>query len=70
MSDLTSIKGLGPKSIEYLGNLNIHNITDLLEYYPYKYNFISLKTLDEIKDTNGFVEGIVESNALLRRFGK
>lgn len=70
MSDLTSIKGLGPKSIEYLGNLNIHNITDLLEYYPYKYNFISLKTLDEIKDTNGFVEGIVESIALLRRFGK
>ena len=70
MLDLTSIKGIGPKSIEYLNNLNINTVTDLLEYYPYRYEFITLSSLLDIKDNSGYVEGIIESNALIRRFGK
>lgn len=70
MNELSCIKGIGPKSVEYLGNLGIKSVTDLLEYYPYRYNFIALKTLDDIKENSGFVEAIVESNGLVRRFGK
>lgn len=70
MQELKELKGLGPKTISYLNNLNISNINDLLVYYPYKYNFITLKKIEEIKETSGLVEAIVESNPLVRRFGK
>ena len=69
MKDLKSIKGLGPKTLEYLKNLNIYNIDDLVNYYPYKHNLI---VLDDIKNCidkqNVILECIVDSVPLVRRF--
>ena len=38
--NLEDIKGLGPVSIQKLKKLNILNIYDLQNYYPYKYNIL------------------------------
>ena len=36
--NLESIPKIGNKTIAELNNLNIYTITDLVNYYPYKYN--------------------------------
>ena len=32
MNDLSSIKGLGPKTLEYLANINVNTMDDLVNY--------------------------------------
>ena len=39
---LIGVKGLGPKTLEYLNKLNLYTIQDLIEYYPYRYNIIKI----------------------------
>ena len=34
--DILNIKGLGPKTLEYLEKLNLYTIQDLIESYPYR----------------------------------
>ena len=69
MSSLEKVKGLGPKSREYLKALDINKIEDLITYYPYKYNFIKLNNITEAKDAdNVIIECIVDSVPILRRF--
>ncbi len=36
--ELSQLKGVGPKTLEYLNKLNINTIDDLIRYYPYRYN--------------------------------
>lgn len=67
--DLTYIKGIGPKSKTYLNKLGIFNINDLLEFYPFKYNFIKISNINNIKDEKSvFLIGNVCSEVILRRF--
>lgn len=67
--DLTYIKGIGPKSKEYLGKLGIFSINDLLEFYPFRYNFIKISNLNDVKDGESvFVVGKICSSVVLRRF--
>lgn len=69
MKDLTSIKGLGPKTIINLNNLNIYNIDDLVTYYPYKHDIIVLDNIKECQDKqNVIIECIVDSVPLTKRF--
>lgn len=44
--NLENIKKIGPKRIEILNKMNINNIEDLLEYFPYKYQLLKETTLD------------------------
>jgi len=48
--ELEKIKGLGPSTIKKLNKLNINNISDLINYYPYKYNIYTPNKLDDNKD--------------------
>ncbi len=69
MNDLYSIKGLGPKTIECLKNININNIDDLVNYYPYRHDVIVLNDIKEAKDQDKVtIECIVDSVPLTRRF--
>ncbi|MBQ6285643.1 MAG: ATP-dependent DNA helicase RecG [Bacilli bacterium] len=69
MENLSVIKGLGPKSIAHLNNLNIYNISDLVNYYPYKHNLIVLDDIKNCADKqNVIIECIVDSVPLTRRF--
>ena len=69
MNDLSNIKGLGPKTIETLKNININNIEDLVYYYPYRHEIVILNDIKEAKDKdNVVIECIVDSVPLTRRF--
>lgn len=69
MKDLTSIKGLGPKTITYLNNINIYSLDDLVNYYPYRHDLIKLDDIKECVDKqNVTIECIVDSVPLTRRF--
>ena len=66
---LQDIKGLGPKSIDYLKNLNINTVDDLVNYYPYRHDIIVLNDIKEAEDKqNVIIECIVDSVPLARRF--
>ena len=69
MNDLSIIKGLGPKTIETLKNININNIEDLVYYYPYRHEIVKLNDIKEAVDKQPVViECIVDSVPLTRRF--
>ena len=69
MSDLSLIKGLGPKTIEYLNNININSLEDLVHYYPYRHDIIVLNDIKTAVDKqNVIIECIVDSVPLTKRF--
>ena len=69
MNDLSSIKGLGPKTLECLSNININTMDDLVNYYPYRHDIIKLNDIKEAKDQDKVtIECIVDSVPLTRRF--
>ena len=69
MKTLSIIKGIGPKSLEYLKNINITTIDDLVNYYPYRHDVIVLNDIKEATDKqNVIIECIVDSYPLTRRF--
>ena len=66
---LSDIKGLGPKAIESLKNININGIDDLVHYYPYRHDIISLTNIKEAEDKeNVIIECIVDSVPFAKRF--
>ena len=69
MEELSSIKGLGPKTLECLKNININTIEDLISYYPYRHDLIVLNDIKTAEDKqNVIIECIVDSVPLTRRF--
>ena len=67
MKQLYDIKGVGPKSIEILNKLNINNISDLLDYYPYRYEVLKQTSL---YDENVIISGIIETYPTVNFFKK
>lgn len=60
--DIINIKGLGPKTLEYLNKLNLYTIQDLIEYYPYRYNIIKVSNIKDIQDgEHCTIKGIVDT---------
>lgn len=59
---LNDLKGIGPKTLLALNDLNIYSIEDLLTYYPYRYNIYKPVILNDSEENstimiNGYVEG-------------
>ncbi len=67
MKQLNDIKGIGPKTIELLNKLNINNISDLLDYYPYRYEILKQTSLNE---ENIVVSGMIETIPTISYFKK
>ena len=60
--DIGLIKGVGSKSLQYLNKMNLYTISDLIEYYPYRYNIIKVVPLTEAKeDETVTIKGIVDT---------
>ncbi len=53
---LTKISGVGPKTLKNLAKLNIHNMEDLVNHYPFRYEVLEKTSLNEEKS---IVEGKV-----------
>ena len=61
MNELEQIEGIGPKTKELLGKLNIFTIEDLVNHYPFRYEVLKRSKLDEIKDRDKIIiDGIIE----------
>ena len=60
--ELSDIKGLGPKTIIQLNKLGIMNISDLLSYYPYRYQILKVSNINELTEDSGAIVGKIESN--------
>ena len=59
---LEEIKGIGPKTLQSLNDLNIWSINDLITYFPYRYNVYKPKSLSSCEENesvliNGRIEG-------------
>lgn len=61
---LSSITGIGPKTIDILNKININNGYDLITYYPYRYQIYQIINLNDAVDGDQVVvQGIIESEA-------
>ena len=67
MKQLYDIKGVGPKTVEILNRLGINNVSDLLDYYPYRYNVLKQTSLFE---ENVIISGRVETTPVINFFKK
>lgn len=60
--DISLIRGVGSKSIDYLKKMNLYTINDVIEYYPYRYNIIRVIPLIEARDGEVVtIKGVVDS---------
>lgn len=64
------LKGVGPKKSEVLNSLGIKTVYDLLTYYPFRYDDIQKKSLDEIQDQEKVVlKGTVLAEPVVSYYG-
>ena len=69
--ELNEIKGLGKKTEELLHKLKINNIKDLVEYYPYRFEYIVKSKIEELHQNDQIViDGVIESIPNVYFFGK
>ena len=58
---LEELKGIGPKTLKYLNDLEIYSIEDLLTYYPYRYNVYKPSNILNVEENNTvLINGIIE----------
>ena len=61
---LSKIKGVGPKTILLLNELNIYTLEDLVSYYPYRYNLLKPSFISDCDEgTTILINGYIEGNA-------
>lgn len=59
--ELSKIKGIGDKSVLQLNQLGIYSVEDLLEYYPYRYEFLKPSDVLEDSSETQVINVVVES---------
>ena len=65
--ELSKLK-ISSKKIEILSNMNIHNVEDLISYYPFRYEIIErIPFIQWKKDDKIAVEGVISSRARVLR---
>ncbi|EOS7999714.1 ATP-dependent DNA helicase RecG [Enterococcus hirae] len=67
---VTMLAGVGAKRADSLASLGIQTIEDLLTYYPFRYEDIQERNLNEILDQEKVtLKGLVVSSPVMSRFG-
>lgn len=67
---LAQLPGVGPKRLESLESLGIKNVFDLLFYFPFRYEDMEAKSLDDAVDQEKILlKGVVASEPVVARFG-
>ena len=62
--ELADVKGVGPKMLQNLHELNIYHVEDLLTYYPYRYDLFEPTSLTEDYDHERIaINVVVETTA-------
>ncbi|MEI4788963.1 ATP-dependent DNA helicase RecG [Bacillus sp. FJAT-53060] len=69
--NVSVLKGIGEETEKTLNELGIHTVSDLLGYFPYRYDDYELRNLEEVRnDERVTVEGKVHSEPVLTYYGK
>ncbi|MDD4028073.1 MAG: hypothetical protein PHN54_03370, partial [Bacilli bacterium] len=69
MNDLDKIKGIGPKTLQYLNKLNINDIHSLVSHYPFRYEVLEKSNINILnQDDKIIIDGVVESLPIVNRF--
>ena len=69
--ELSELKGLGKKTEELLHKLKINNIRDLVEYYPYRFEYIIKSDINKLQHDDPIViDGVIESIPNIYFFSK
>ena len=69
--NISTLKGIGPKTSKVFENAGIITINDLMSYYPFRYDVIKRSNIKELEqDDKIVIDGIVESNPSLFFFNK
>lgn len=69
-SSIGELTGVGAKRKQALGNLDINNIWDLLTYFPFRYEDLTVKDIEMIEDRQKVVlQGAVIAQAHVQYFG-
>lgn len=66
-----TLSGVGPARQKALAELGINTVADLLTYYPFRYDDLQVKDVNEIADQEKVtLKGTVASEPVLARFGR
>ena len=69
--DLSDVLGIGNKTVNYLNNIGIYNVDDLVSYYPYRYEIIKRSDINSINvGDKVIIDGIIESVPNIRYYGR
>ena len=69
MTNVNSVKGIGPKSLQLLNKIGINTVDDLVTHYPFRYDILERTNLKEAENEDKvIVDGKVESIPILLRF--
>ena len=69
LMELEKLSGIGPKSLKLLNNLGIYNMDDLIRNYPYRFDVLTKRNINDENFFNNFVsDGIVESTPVVNFF--
>ncbi|KRK79989.1 ATP-dependent DNA helicase RecG [Companilactobacillus nodensis] len=67
---VAELPGVGPKRLDAIKSLGINSIYDLLFYFPFRYEDMEVKSLDDAVDQEKILlKGIVASEPVVVRFG-
>lgn len=67
--ELSKVTGIGAKNISLLNSVGIYDVTDLLSYYPYRYQIYKINNINDVKSNESvIIEGIVDSVPIVRFF--
>ncbi|WP_143462024.1 ATP-dependent DNA helicase RecG [Levilactobacillus enshiensis] len=65
------LTGVGPKRVQALSELDIHNVNDLLTYFPFRYEDLQAKDPEELTDqAKVTLKGTIAAAPVLTRFGR
>ncbi|MFD1318990.1 ATP-dependent DNA helicase RecG [Loigolactobacillus zhaoyuanensis] len=71
LDSVAVLPGVGPKKLQALHELKIETINDLLHYFPFRYDDLKVKALDEVIDQEKVtLKGIVVAPPVVSRFGR
>ena len=69
MTEVSKVKGIGPKSLQLLNKIGINTVDDLVTHYPFRYDLLERTDLKTVEaDDKVIVDGKVESVPILLRF--
>ncbi len=68
---INNLKGIGPKTLKLLNDNGIITTSDLISYYPFRYDIIKRSNIEELKnDDKIIIDGIVDSSVSVYFFNK